>query len=211
MSRILPLLPWFAASALAGGGPPPSTLEGVAHDAKGRALVEVAGGRMWTVLGLDAWPDGVSGQRVSVRGQAGDGTVLPEARQDVSGAWSQGVAPGTGPEPVIRDAVWTRLPPAGSPWTLEVQPSTGAPWSLARDAEGVHLTRPDGTVVGLAEGADASIWAEVGRVQAAAPPAAAVALRLKTSGAAGTGGAATADGPRSAALVAALQAAADHL
>jgi hypothetical protein len=210
MSRILSLLPWFAASAMAGTPPSDTTVTGVAHDAKGRALLEAEGGAVWTVLGLEAWPDGVSGQRVTVQGRAGEAQVLPEATQDASGAWSQGVAAGSAPDRVLRDAAWTRLPPEAGPWTVVVR-SGDATWTARRTEGGMDFIGPEG-VAGVIKAPGAErLFAAVGQAQAApmAPAPAPDSLRMHTTGTAGQGGALLAPGPAADAVRAALVALGD--
>ncbi len=82
--------------------PPVTSLKGRAADAKGGAVLLLGPARMPVYLqGMAAWPDEAHGKRQTVRGRIVRRQHIPEARQDEDGAWSQGVAPGSGPQWVV--------------------------------------------------------------------------------------------------------------
>lgn len=203
MSSSVHVALFLSAASLAGD--PARTVEGVARDAKGRALLEADDGELWTVRGVDAWPAGLSGQRVAVRGVPGVAQVLPAARRDADGGWSQGVAPGGAPDRVLGDAAWTRLPPLAGPWSVVVRSGDDA-WRVGRDGAGMAFTGPGG-VGGVVEPLGAArLFAAVGRAQAAAGATARTAetLEIQTAGAAGEAGALLPPGAAADAVRAAL-------
>lgn len=162
------------------------TVDGTARDAKGRAMLVADTGEVWTVLGLDAWPAGVSGQQVAVTGVPGSALVLPEATQGPDGAWSQGVAPGSRADKVLEQWNWVRRPPAGA-WTVRVTDGDTAAVVL-KPVEGV----PDEPV--------AALWEAIGHAQADhdgwARQRSAHTLELVLGGTAGDAGMLLAPGPR---------------
>ena len=82
--------------------PPVTALTGRAADAKGGAVLLLGPARMPVYLkGMAAWPEEEHGKRQTVRGRIVRRQHIPEAHQDEGGAWSQGVAPGSGPQWVV--------------------------------------------------------------------------------------------------------------
>ena len=162
------------------------TVAGTAQDAKGRAVLVADTGAVWTVRGLDAWPDGISGQPVSVTGIPGAGVVLPEATQGPDGAWSQGVAPGSAPDKVLDGWKWVRRPPAGA-WTVRVTDGDAA-WVVLKPTEGMKSE------------AIAALWEAIGHAQADRDEWAAQkdshTLELVLGGTAGEAGVLLSGGPR---------------
>lgn len=184
MPAMLPFALFFAAAATGSPGPavepPDLRVVGIAQDAKGRALLAAEDGAIWTVLAFDAWPDGISGQRVAVVGVPGSARTMPVATQGPDGAWSQGVAAGSGPDRTLHGARWTRLPPAAGAWSVEVQRGDQR-WAVSGEGE----TTTGGVPA-------AGLFAAVGVAQAATADRAegdGPALVLRTAGAAGEGGA----------------------
>jgi hypothetical protein len=82
--------------------PPVTALTGRAADAKGGAVLLLGPARMPVYLqGMAAWPEDGHGKRQTVRGYIVRRQHIPEAHRDKGGAWSQGVAPGSGPQWVV--------------------------------------------------------------------------------------------------------------
>ncbi|HUU03677.1 MAG TPA: hypothetical protein VM425_19735 [Myxococcota bacterium] len=79
-------------------------LSGTAKDAKAGAVVLVGEAGMPVYLeGMASWPDKDLNHERSVEGVISSKHMIPEATRDEQGGWSQGVAPGSGPEWVIEN------------------------------------------------------------------------------------------------------------
>ncbi len=127
------------------GSPPTSeqalTVEGEAQDARAGAVVITDDGATWFVAGLESWPSGVRGQRVTVVGRPSQARTFPEATVAPDGSRTAGVAPGSAPDDLLLDATWAfsalGCPPA--PWRLQIADGSGNVTALWQD-------RPDGPV-----------------------------------------------------------------
>jgi len=127
MSLLL-VLPLLAAAGSAPTSQAPPTVDGIAQDAKGGAVVVAEDGRVLYLQGLDGWPEGVAGRKVRVTGHVTQTQHLPVATQDAEGAWSQGVAAGSGLQPVIHAPEWALLPVSGlepPPWSVRYADGSG--------------------------------------------------------------------------------------
>jgi hypothetical protein len=170
---------------------------GTARTAKGRAVVVKPDGGHVTMLGLEAWPDGVDGLSVRATGTLGEARVLPEARQLPDGARTQGVAPGSDPDTVLSDASWALVDPVAGPWTLAISDGSGNTWTVRRvEAGGVVAwaydpVRPEESSSGTYSGGDPgegrlddaatrALWAAVSALEA--DPTQRVPSRVKGSG-----------------------------
>ncbi len=89
--------------------PPPAasarqvTLTGIAHDAKGGAILETDDGDVLYIRGLDGWPGHVLGQRVEVTATRGREKLFADPEVGEDGGISQGAF---GDQSVLRDATW---------------------------------------------------------------------------------------------------------
>lgn len=118
-----------------------TALSGLARDAKGGAVLLVGTAAVPVYLdGLDAWPEARHGTLQHVHGQIVRERHLPEAAQDEDGAWSQGVAPGSAPEWVLRHPTIVERP-------LE---APAVPADLARAAWPEHAACLDAIAAALA-------------------------------------------------------------
>jgi hypothetical protein len=157
------------------------SIEGTARDGKGRALLETSSGAVWTVQGIEEWPDGVSGQPVVVTGSQTRAHVLPVATQGPDGGWSQGVAAGSGPDSVLQSTAWKRRPPVAGPWVVRITDGNGNRTTLTRSGGTYTWTyapvqpaeSSSGTYSGGAPGDGAAslaalkeVWIAVGQAQA---------------------------------------------
>lgn len=97
------------------------TFEGTARDAKAGAVCVGADGNVRYVIGLDEWPDLLSGHRVVVIGRRSrQQQHVPVASQDAHGAWTAGKSE-SGPDGTIEGARW--MPAA--PWSLRFADGCG--------------------------------------------------------------------------------------
>jgi hypothetical protein len=84
------------------------TVRGVAHDAKGGAIVQTDEGEVYYVAGLDSWPADLRGVRVEVTGRPAHRKLIPDPVVSDSGEHSAGAF---GDQDVLEAATWRRTDP----------------------------------------------------------------------------------------------------
>ncbi len=109
------------------------TVEGVARDAVGRAIVVDASGTSWTVRGLTAWPAGISGQAVAVTGSPEPAPAPTEGARTVEG----GTAGGAKAERALAQATWALRPPSGQ-WKVQISDGSGNATTVEATVDGVR-------------------------------------------------------------------------
>ncbi|MCB9688257.1 MAG: hypothetical protein H6738_12230 [Alphaproteobacteria bacterium] len=116
---------WIGLLALAGAEA--AMIEGVARDAKGGAVIVLDDGAPVYVDGLDAWPAGVDGLRIRALGEEVAERHVPEATVSPDGAISQGTAPGSALDRVLRPTWWCPTTTPTGPWTVRIEGGEHAP------------------------------------------------------------------------------------
>jgi len=97
-------------------------------------LAGASDGRTLHIGGLAAWPSELVGRHVQVTGQLGFAQLFPEAAKGPDGEWSQGVAPGSAPSAVVREATWSLLSRSEpTPWSLSLADGSGNLTRVWRD------------------------------------------------------------------------------
>ena len=82
------------------------TVQGVARDAASGAIVQVDGGKVWTIAGLGSWPAELRNQRVEVTGVATIRKLAPDPVRGPDGTVSHGMV---GTSDVLAKARWRAL------------------------------------------------------------------------------------------------------